>query len=203
MLIWQNARPICSVVFSQIKSPYSRLLEMDVLTLATVFLAALAGCVEGRTCFKEVTYLCCFPRLAQLYWETTTICDRTRHMPLEVVFVVVEFSDSHLLRDSKYWNYRDRVNMFIKFFVNLRTKSFLIFLSSTIFFKKRFTPHVFVYRTTSRKPTCLQAANAAKITAKYAAKSKTSIWSKYEYGEFIWKNTTEQNGLAFCQNNTD
>ena len=108
---------------------------------------------------------------------------------------------SYLLRGSKYWNYR--VNIFIRFFVNLRTKSFLIFLSSTIFFKKRFTPHVFVYRTTSRKPTCLQAANAAKITAKYAAKSKTSIWSKYEYGEFIWKNTTEQNGLAFCPNSMD
>ena len=47
MLFWQNARPFCDVGFSQIKSPDSRLLEMDILTLATVFLAALAASVEG------------------------------------------------------------------------------------------------------------------------------------------------------------
>ena len=35
------------------------------------------------------------------------------------------------------------------------------------------------------------------------AKSKNSIWSKYEYGEFFQRNTTEQNGLAFCQNSMD
>ena len=29
MLFWQNARPFCDVGFSQIKSPYSRLLEME------------------------------------------------------------------------------------------------------------------------------------------------------------------------------
>ena len=34
MLFWQNAKPFCSVVFSQIKSSYSHLLEMDILWLA-------------------------------------------------------------------------------------------------------------------------------------------------------------------------
>ena len=41
-------------------------------------------------------------------------------------------SDSHLLRDSEYWNYR--VNIFSQIFINLRTNSTLIFP----FFEKNF-----------------------------------------------------------------
>ena len=55
--------------------------------------------------------------------------------------------------------------------------------------------------------TYLIKKNLIKITlanaAKTLPKSTTSIWSKYEYGEFFWKNTTEQNGFAFCQNSMD
>ena len=40
----------------------------------------------------------------------------------------------------------------------------------------------------------MQAAKAAKKTV---ANVKTSISSKREYGDFIWENTTEQNGFAF------
>ena len=47
MLFWQNAKPFCSVVFPQIKSSYSRLLEMDVLSLADNVLAALAVVTKG------------------------------------------------------------------------------------------------------------------------------------------------------------
>ena len=63
---------------------------------------------------------------------------------LSAIWLVNQFSsDSHLLRDSEYWNYR--VNIFINFFLNLRTKSCFFFIFLTIYFKKRFTPHVFVY----------------------------------------------------------
>ena len=41
-------KAILIVVFSHKNPPYLRLCEMDILTLATVFLAALAACVEGR-----------------------------------------------------------------------------------------------------------------------------------------------------------
>ena len=150
-------KAILIVVFLQINSSYSHLLQMDFLLLACQHFGCI-GCLVG--CLK--------------IWPLSNS---------------QQFSSSHLLRDSKHWNWR--VNIFIKFFVNLLTKSSLIFRFFIFFLKKRFTLHEFVYWTTRRKATSLQSANAAEITGKYAAKSETSIWSKYEYGEFIWEKTTE------------
>ena len=70
--------------------------------------------------------------------------------------------DSHLLRDSKHWS--ERVNIFYQIFVNLLTKSTLIYPFLDISSEKRFTRHMFVYQTTRRKETSLQAANAAEIS---------------------------------------
>ena len=113
--------------------------------------------------------------------------------------IIIRFSST----ESFDWDYKQsnwRVNIFIKFFVHLLTKSYLIFVFFVIFSKKSFTLHVCSSQLTmlcnqifSHWPS-LQAANAAKLLH---AESKTSIWSKLEYGEFFWKNTTQQNGLAF------
>ena len=121
------------------------------------------------------------------------VCRSTeRYESLTVIFVVVVAHFSIILICWEILSIgTDGWIFFIEFFVNLLTKSSLIFRFFIFFLKKRFTLHEFVYWTTRRKATSLQSANAAEITGKYAAKSETSIWSKYEYGKFIWKKTTE------------
>ena len=93
-----------------------------------------------------------------------------------------QFSSSHLLRDSKHWNWR--VNIYIKFFCKFTHKVFFDFSFFYIFSEKEIHP--------SR--VCLsndETSNTAEIIGQNAAKSKTFIWSKSEYSEFISKNTTE------------
>ena len=115
----------------------------------------------------------------------------------EVVFVVViEFCDSHmdshLLRDSKHWS--ERVNIFYQIFVNLLTKSTLIYPFLDISSEKKIHPsHVCLSNDEKKR----NFSSSSQCSRNITAKSKRSISHKHKYGGILWENTTIKMALRF------
>ena len=94
-------------------------------------------------------------------WVTDSFC----------CFCCTFLNNSHLLRDSKYWNWW--VNILYRIFCKFTHKFFLDFLFFYIFPKKTFTLHVFV----CEEKWAQQGSQCSRKWAETLPKSKTSIWT--------------------------